>query len=83
MAEEKKKKWVNGVVDHMHKGAFREKAEHAGKSTGAYAREHEDDSGKTGEQARLAERLMAMTHAHRKHSAGTKKIMSSMYGEKK
>lgn len=80
MAEEKpKKKWIKSAINPEHKGEFREKAEHAGKSTEAYAVEHEDDSGKTGRQARLAKTLMAMHHAHKKHGASHKEIRHSFY----
>lgn len=81
MSEKKPKKWVKNVTDHMHKGALKAKAEKAGESTGAYAREHEGDSGKTGKQARLAESLMAMHKAHNKHSVSSKNIRHSMYGK--
>lgn len=82
MEEKKKHKWVKGVVEHMHKGAFKEKAEKAGKSTSAYAREHESDDGKTGKQARLAEVLMSMSHAHKTKSASNKTIRNGFYGKK-
>lgn len=82
MSEEKpKKKWVKNVAEHMHKGAFREKAERAGEPTAAYAREHEHDSGQTGRQARLAKSLMAMHSGTKKH-ASSKHIMNSLYGHK-
>lgn len=54
------KKWIGKATANSH-GQFREKAEKAGKSTAAFAKEHEHDGGKTGEQARLAENLMG-TH---------------------
>lgn len=73
---EKKKKWIKQAIEHP--GAFKEKAEHAGKSTAAYAHEHEGDSGKTGKQARLAETLMKM---HHKRPASPKAVRSSMYGK--
>lgn len=79
MADKPKKKWIKAATEGAH-GQFREKAEHAGKSTSAYAKEHEHDSGKTGKQARLAESLMAMNHAHKKHSASNKTMRKSMYG---
>lgn len=61
MAEHKKgKRWIAKAIKPEHKGAFRAKAEHAGKSTREFAKEHEHDSGKTGKQARLAETLMGM-----------------------
>lgn len=78
---EKKKKWVKNVVEHMHKGAFSAKAEAAGESTGAYASEHEHDSGKLGKQARLAKTLMGMHHNHSKSMASHKTIRKSMYGK--
>jgi hypothetical protein len=56
----KKKKWIKGAINPKHKGAFRAKAEAAGKSTAEFAREHEHDSGTLGNQARLAETLMGM-----------------------
>jgi len=79
--EEKKKKWVKGAVENAH-GQFREKAEAAGESTGAYASEHEHDSGKLGKQARLAKTLMSMHHHHNKETTSHKKIMSGFYGKK-
>lgn len=72
---------MKAATENSH-GQFKAKAEKAGKSTGAYAREHEHDSGKTGKQARLAEQLMAMSHAHKTKSASNKKIRHSMYGDK-
>ena len=71
-----KKKWIKKATENAH-GQFREKAEHAGKSTAAFAKEHEHDKGKTGRQARLAETLM---HMHKKTTG--KKIRAKMYGEK-
>lgn len=50
--------WVKKAIQHP--GAFRAKAEKAGETTRAFAREHAGDSGKTGKQARLAETLMNM-----------------------
>lgn len=82
MAEEKTKhKWIKGATENAH-GQLREKAESVGKSTSAYAHEHEHDSGKTGKQARLAESLMAMHHANHKHSASNKTMRNSFYGKK-
>ncbi len=72
-------KWIKNVTDHMDKGSFRGKAEKAGKSTGAYAREHENDSGKLGKQARLAETLMKIQQGHHKKMASHSKIRKSMY----
>lgn len=81
MSDKKPKKWIKQATENAH-GQFREKAEHAGKPTLAYAHEHEHDSGKTGKQARLAESLMAMHHAHKTKSASNKSIRNSMYGKK-
>lgn len=61
-----KKKWIKGAINPAHKGVFKAKAEAAGKTTREYATEHAGDSGKTGEQSRLAETLMGM---HRKARA--------------
>ena len=77
---EKKKHWMKKAFSNAH-GQFRAKAEAAGKSTAAYAREHEHDSGKLGKQARLAEVGMKMAK-HKHHSASSRKIMHSMYGGK-
>ena len=79
MAEQKKKKkWIKAATENSH-GQFREKAERAGESTKAYTVEHEDDSGKTGAQARLAKNLMAMKHANKKHGVSPKEMRHSMY----
>jgi hypothetical protein len=48
-------------------GQFKAKAQRAGKSTAAFAAEHEHDSGKTGQQARLAE--VGMHANHKRHKA--------------
>lgn len=53
-------KWIKGAIKHP--GAFKAKAERAGKSTAAFAREHAGDSGTLGKQARLAQTLMGMKH---------------------
>ena len=68
-----KKKWIKGATENAH-GQFRAKAERAGESTREFAREHEHDSGKTGEQARLAETLMGMSRkakASRRYTHGS------------
>lgn len=78
---EKKKKWIKAAVENAH-GQFAAKAKAAGKSTAAYAREHENDPGKIGKQARLAETLMSMQHAHKTKSASNKTIRNTMYGKK-
>lgn len=59
----KSKKWIAGAIKHP--GAFKKKAEAAGESTRQFAPEHAGDSGKTGEQARLAQTLIGM---HKKRS---------------
>ena len=59
------KKWIASATSNAH-GQFRRKAEAAGKTTSEFAREHEHDSDKTGEQARLAETLMGMNHGGEK-----------------
>lgn len=77
MAEEKKKKFIQHAIKHP--GALTRKAEAAGETPMAYAREHEHDSGATGKQSRLAITLSHMSHAHKKHSASNKTIRKSMY----
>lgn len=80
-----KKHWIKSATANSH-GQFREKAEHAGKSTAEFAKEKEHAPGKLGKQARLAKSLMGLKHAD--HEPKTKKkhtpheIMKSMYGEK-
>lgn len=75
-----KKHWIKKATEGSH-GQFRAKAEHAGKSTLAYAHEHDRGSSKTAKQARLAEKLISISHNHHKKMAGHSKIMHSMYGE--
>jgi hypothetical protein len=58
-----KKKWMKEAFANSH-GQFKAKAEHAGKSTAEFAKEHEHDKGKTGQQARLAE--VGMNASHKK-----------------
>ena len=70
------KKWIKGAI--RHPGAFRKKAEAAGKTTAQFAREHDGDSGTTGSQARLAETLMGMHHK----SKTPKERMAGRYGAK-
>ena len=60
----KKKKWIKAATENSH-GQFRAKAERAGESTLAYAHQHDDDGGKLGKEAVLAENLIAAGH-HRK-----------------
>jgi hypothetical protein len=52
------KKWIKKATEDAH-GQFRKKAEAAGETTRAFAAQHADDPGKTGQQARLARNLMA------------------------
>lgn len=56
----KTRHWIKGAIKHP--GAFRKKAEAAGKTTAEFAHEHDGDSGTTGNEARLAETLMGMHH---------------------
>lgn len=67
------KKWISGAIEHP--GAFKAKAEAAGKTTSEYASEKASAPGTLGKQARLAETLMGM-----KHSA--KSARHKMYGSK-
>ena len=67
-----KKKWIKGATENAH-GQFKAKAEHAGKSTAEFAKEHEHSKGKLGKEARLAETLMGMHH---------KKKTSKLYDHK-
>lgn len=60
-----KKKWIQKATANSH-GQFLKKAEAAGESTKAFAREHLHDSGKTGKQARLATALMGASGAIKK-----------------
>jgi hypothetical protein len=61
MADAKsKKKWVQAAVPKSRKGVFKEKAEHAGMSTRAYAEKEKNASSALGKEARLATTLMGM-----------------------
>lgn len=73
------KKWIKSATAGAH-GQFKAKAERAGESTQAFAEEHKDDSGKTGQQARLASTLMGMHHGS-EHKSG--EMSSRLYGKKK
>jgi hypothetical protein len=55
-------KWIATAITHH--GAFRKKAQAAGKTTEEFATQHEQSPGLLGHQARLAKTLM---HLH-KHS---------------
>ncbi len=61
----KRKNWIKSATSNAH-GQFKAKAEAAGKTTRAFAAEHAGDSGKTGQQSRLAETLMGMHHKMKK-----------------
>ncbi len=52
------KKWIKGAVKHP--GAFKAKAEAAGKSTAEFAAEKADAPGALGKQARLAQTFAKM-----------------------
>ncbi len=58
--KKKKSKWISGAIKHP--GSFKAAAKRAGKSTAAFATEHQDDSGILGKRARLAKTLMKMRH---------------------
>lgn len=60
------KKWISGAIKRP--GAFKAKAEAAGKSTREFASEHAGDSGRLGKQARLAQTLMGMHHGAKKRN---------------
>lgn len=79
------KKWIRTAINPAHKGEFREKAEHAGESTHAYAEEKKSSPGKLGRQARLALVLSGMHHGsdegHKRVTAKTAR--HALYGEKK
>lgn len=52
------KHWIAGAIKHP--GAEKEAAARAGMSTHAYMEKHKDDSGKSGDRARLGLRLSRM-----------------------
>ena len=82
--EKKKHKWIKGVTEHMDKGSFSAKAKEHGESTLTYAHQHDEDGGRLGKQAVLAENLIKAGHhrAHQTHkaSASHSTIRKSMYG---
>lgn len=55
------KNWIAGAIKHP--GALSKKASKAGESPMQFARQHKGDSGKTGQQARLAVTLRGLHHA--------------------
>lgn len=69
MADKPRKKWIQKAVPESHKGIFRAKAQDAGMSTRAFAQKHEHDSGKLGNEARLAETLMGLHKTKKKTRA--------------
>ncbi len=69
--------WIKSAIKRP--GAFKAKAEHAGKSTREFAEEHKHDSGRTGSQARLAMTLMGM-HGGEDHE---RKKLERRYGGRK
>lgn len=64
----RKPRFIQKAIDPEHKGDFRRKAESAGMTTAAYARQEEHASGRLGKQARLAETLMDLSHKRKKTS---------------
>lgn len=78
MADGKKKsKWIAKATANSH-GQFRRKAEAAGESTTAFAREHENSPGLLGKQARLAETLMGLHGGA--HKARVTRPAKSLFG---
>lgn len=75
------RKWIKSAINPAHKGELKEKAEHAGESTSAFAETHKHDSGKTGAQSRLALTLMSMHKGGKKEKPKTKS-RPNFYGEK-
>jgi hypothetical protein len=75
MAEKKKHKWIKTAIKHP--GAMTEAAKREGVSNSEYEKEHEHDSGKAGERARLAETLKGM---HKKPTV--RGMMYKMHGTK-
>lgn len=63
-----KKNWVKKAVPESRRGVFKAKAAAAGKSTRAFAAEHKHDSGKLGNEARLAQTLMHMSKTRKSKS---------------
>lgn len=52
------KNWIKKAIKKP--GSFSTAAKRAGKSTAEFAEEHDDNSGKLGKRARLAETLMKL-----------------------
>lgn len=64
----KKKNWIKNAVPKERRGVFKAKAEAAGETTAEFARKHARDSGKLGNEARLAQTLMGMNKGGKKKS---------------
>jgi hypothetical protein len=60
------KHWIQGAIKHP--GALKRKAQRAGQSTMAFARQHAHDPGTTGKQARLAETLRGIASKAKKQT---------------
>lgn len=78
MAAKKKSKWIKGATANAH-GQFAAKAAKAGESTLEFAHKHDEDAGRLGKQAVLAENLIA---AGRKRSSSRSREdrIKSRYG---
>lgn len=59
-----KKHFIQKAIKHP--GALTRKAKNAGMSTMAFARKHQHDSGKTGQQSRFALELVRLGHRKKK-----------------
>lgn len=77
------KHWIAGAIKHP--GAFKAKAQKAGKTTKEFAAQHLHDKGTLGKQARLAYTLMGMHgsgHTAEKDAKKPKKSLGeSLYGK--
>jgi hypothetical protein len=76
----KKKKWIQSAIKHP--GAMTEAAKREGVSNSEYEKEHEHDSGKAGQRARLAETLKGMHHGKEHKRPTVKSMMHKMHGTK-
>lgn len=70
------KKWIKGAVEGG-KGAFKAKAEAAGKTTREFAAEKAGAPGKVGKEARLAETLLSMHHGRRSRDKAASRYKES------
>lgn len=73
----KSRKWIKGAIKHP--GAFKKKAQAAGKTTREFAAEKAGAGGTLGKQARLAETLMGMKKTK---SPDSKPRSERWYGKK-